>query len=205
MPARNTDKEYGENCYYHIYNRGANRTEIFHDEEDYSVFLNILKRHLSQRPCFDRVGREYRHLKKDISLLCYCLMPNHFHLLIYNKSKNGIELLMRSLATTYSMYYNKKYKHSGHIFQGVYKASLIEVEQYLDHISRYIHRNPKNYKTYDYSSYKALVGSWDVEWLDKEEFWNIFEGTTEEYKEFLDDYEDFKESIQEISEDLADN
>lgn len=203
MPARNTIKEYGEDCYYHLYNRGVSKATIFHDKNDYSVFLNTLKRHLSLKPHQDRVGREYRHLQKDVSLLCYCLMPNHFHLLVLNKSTQGIEQLMRSLATTYSMYYNRKYKHSGHIFQGVYKGSLIENDKYLSHISRYIHRNPQDYKSYSYSSYQALIKDWDVEWLDKKEFWNIFEGTPKEYEEFVGDYEDMKANMPEISEDLA--
>ena len=205
MPGRNTVKDYAAEHYYHIYNRGANKNVIFHEASDYKLFLYLLKRHLGIKPLLDKQQRPYRHLKDSVDLVSYCLMPNHFHLLVYNKEQNGIELLMRSVTTTYSMYYNKKYQHSGHVFQGIYKATLIESDTYLQHISRYIHRNPKNYMEYEYSSYKPLVKQYDVEWLSKKLLNDIFEGTIEEYEQFVADYEDYKESLEEITLDLADH
>ncbi len=204
MPSRNVIKEFGEGSYYHLYNRGVNKDRIFHDDQDYATFLNFLKRHLSKEPQSDRLGRSYKHLYKDVALISYCLMPNHFHLFVLNKTQRGIEELMRSIATSYSIYYNKKYQRIGPLFQGRYKASLIESEHYFAHISRYIHRNPSNYRTYSYSSYQALTKGWDVKWLNEAEFWNTFDGTIEEYIDFVDDYDDFKESLDFISEDLAD-
>lgn len=203
MPSRNSLKEFAGNAYYHLYNRGNNKQVIFQDEKDYAKFLSLLKRHLDLEPHFDKQKREYPHLRNQISLLSYCLMPNHFHLLVLNKEQRGIELLMRSVSTSYVAYYNKKYQRVGPLFQGRYKASIIDTEPYVQHISRYIHRNPPDYHEYKFSSLKALLEDWEMNWLDKMEFWNIFEGTPKEYLEFVDDYEDYKDTLDEIEFDLA--
>ena len=205
MPARNTIKEYAAEHYYHIYNRGVSKQKIFHEEKDYQYFLYLLKRHLSPEPVPDKYGRDYVHLYDSVKLVSYCLMPNHFHILIFNNEQDGMELLMRSVITAYSMYYNKKYDHPGRLFQGAYKASLIESEQYLQHISRYIHLIPKNYKDYPYSSYKPLIKNWDMPWLSNMLFKDVFEGTVKDYEDFVADHEDYKETLQEIGLDLADS
>ncbi len=204
MPAKNATKEYAADQYYHIYNRGANKAVVFHDKDDNVYFLHLLKRYLSPNIASDRFGRDAKNYHETIELISYCLMPNHFHLLILNKEPKGIEQFMRSLTTAYSMYYNKKYQHSGRLFQGTYKATLIDSDAYLQHISRYIHRNPSEYKTYDFSSYRAIVDDWHVEWLSNKLLDDIFEGSRKEYAEFVDDYEDYKEMLEEISTDLAD-
>lgn len=204
MPSKNSIKIHAAEQYYHVYNRGANKQNIFLEDSDYVYFLYLIKRHLGKEPVLDKYERAYRHLYSDVSLLAYCLMPNHFHLLILNKEPQGMEQLLRSVSTGYSMYFNKKYKRSGHVFQGVYKASMIESDKYLQHISRYIHLNPKDYKNYEYSSYRAMVQNWSVEWLDIKELMETFEGDMEDYKKFVADYEDYKEMLDEIKHDLAD-
>lgn len=204
MPSRNTIKVYGEKCFYHIYNRGAHKDLVFREEEDYTVFLSLFKRHLSKQPTRDPVGRQYRHLVSYVSLLNYCLMPNHFHLLCFNRQSQGIELLLRSISTAYSMFYNRKYSHSGHIFQGVYKATLIDSETYLQHVSRYIHLNAKRYQTYPFSSYRNLISKWNTEWLDTKMFWQHFEGTIKDYENFVSDYHDYRKSLETIQSQLAD-
>lgn len=78
---------------------------------------------------------------EEINLIAYCLMPNHFHLLLKQKSSNAIDGLMSSLGTRYSLYFNKKYKRVGSLFQGVYKAVQIESDEQLLYLSSYIHRN----------------------------------------------------------------
>lgn len=204
MPSRNSLKEFAGDAYYHLYNRGVNKQIIFTEDQDFVVFLSLLKRHLDKEPHFDKQQREYPHLPKQISLLSYCLMPNHFHLLIHNKESHGIELLMRSVATAYVSYFNRKYKRVGPLFQGRYKASMIDSDTYLQHISRYIHLNPREYEKYKYSSYKAIVENWNVGWLATEELMNTFEGTRKDYAEFVADYEDHKAMLDEIKHDLAD-
>lgn len=203
MPSRNTYKLYGEGQYYHVYNRGVNKENIFLDKQDYVYFLSLFKRHLSKEARKDRIGRQYLHLVNSVKLLSYCLMPNHFHLLLLNVEKDGVEKLMRSIATSYSMYFNRRHSHVGHLFQGVFKASSIESESYLQHISRYIHLNPKDYKNYPYSSYKAIVNGWDVEWLDSNALMDTFEGGRSDYADFVADYEGYKAMLDEIKHDLA--
>lgn len=157
MPAKNVIKLYAENGFYHLYNRGVEKRIIFQDEPDYKVFLSYLKT-LLEPPTpietrtivighytFEAPKRPLKNFYKEIELLAYCLMPNHFHLLIKQNSSRSIESFMRSLLTRYSTYFNKKYERVGCLFQGTYKAILVENENYLLHLSRYIHINPKNH------------------------------------------------------------
>lgn len=204
MPSKNAIKTYASGQYYHLYNRGANKEVIFHERPDYLYFLYLFKRHLSKHPLLDKAQRPYRHLYGKVELLAYCLMSNHFHLLVYNVEKTGIESLMHSVITAYSMYYNKKYEHSGRLFQGVYKASMITADQYLQHVARYIHRNPKNYERYAYSSYQVTVNQYQVDWLSNRLINEIFDGSIKEYESFVADYEDFKESWSEVKNSIAD-
>ena len=204
MPSRNSTKTLAEGHYYHVYNRGASKQAIFRDENDYTYFLYLLKRHLGTEEARDKYERPYRHLRSQVDLLCYCLMPNHFHLLLLNKEPTGIEQLLRSVSTAYSMYFNRKYQHSGHVFQGIYKASMIDHDAYLQHISRYILRNPDQYKSYSFSSYTALAQEWSVDWLSTDELLQTFEGTKKNFLQFIDDYEDYKNTLDDIEYELAD-
>ncbi len=112
---------------------------------------------------------------------------------------------MRSTMTAYSMFYNKKYSHSGHVFQGPYKASLVDSSQYLQHICRYIHRNPENYESYPYSSYISSIRNYSVGWVGNRLFTEIFDGTTKDYENFVADYESYKVSLELIATELADD
>jgi putative transposase len=204
MPSKNALKIYVKDSYYHVYNRGLNKATLFHDKQDYLCFLGLFKRHLMPEPQTDRFGREFRSLNDQVELLCYCLMTNHFHLLIYNLDENGIEALMRSVATSYSMYYNRKYSRIGPIFQGVYKAVLVGTDGYLQHITRYIHRNPEDYSNYDYSSYKNYLGKRNQKWLNPDRILELFD-STEEYIQFVRDYEKLdNEEVNEINSGFAD-
>src|SRR5450830_63642 len=125
MPTRNKVKQYGEDEYYHVYNRGVNKDLIFREDEDYWYFLRLFKRHLSPANDTDRYGRIVKKHHENIELVAFCLMPNHFHLLVYLKKSNGLVNLMRSIMTSYTMYFNKKYKRKGHLYQDVFLASRI--------------------------------------------------------------------------------
>ncbi len=103
MPGKNRVKVYAPDSYYHIYNRGVNKRSIFLDNYDYSVFLNLLKRYLGKEQAKDKSGREYNNLYGDIELLAFCLMPNHFHLLLYQKDENAMSTLMHGVTTSYTI------------------------------------------------------------------------------------------------------
>lgn len=160
MPAKNALKIYLENGYYHIYNRGVEKRLIFEDEQDYTVFLSYLKTYLLPKEkekllkFLTNSETSYREKEKtlqllrmnnfadEIKLLAYCLMPNHFHLLLKQNSQMTIDSFMRSLGTRYTSYFNKKYNRVGSLCQSVYKGVLIESEAQLLYLTSYIHRNP---------------------------------------------------------------
>jgi len=203
MPSRNVIKIDVEQSFYHVYARGHGRQRIFRDDEDYRVFLNLLKRHLSVNEVTDKYGKPYAHLRGQVELLSYCLMENHFHLLLYQSEKGAMTRLMRGVMTSYSSYYNKKYDSSGPLFETRYKASLISTDAYLMHISRYIHLNPTDWRAYPYSSISACFGiGGQTEWLQQDRIIELF-GTLPVYADFLDDTEDYEKSLDDIKYELA--
>ena len=182
MPSKNSVKTYAPNAFYHIYNRGVEKRNIFQDQQDYRVFLKYLKEYLSPPPnrkklmqtftlqgqTFQGIPRQVKNYTNEIDLLAYCLMPNHFHWLVYQYPKNAIQRFTQSMLTRYSMYFNKKYKRVGSLFQGKYKAAMITDETYLLHLSRYIHLNPQKYGvsiTKAYSSYGDFIGLRKTVWV----------------------------------------
>ena len=201
MPSRNVLKIDIPDSYYHVYARGHGKQKIFRDHEDFEYFLSLFARHLSDETAVSVSGREYAHLKEDISLLSYCLMNNHFHLLIYQKSSGAMSRLMRGIMTSYSMYFNKKYGSSGALFESRYKASRISSESFLMHISRYIHLNPKDWMAYPHSSiHSYYLGA--PEWLQSTPIIELF-GSLPKYADFLNDHADYKESLELIEDELA--
>ena len=142
MPGINLEKIYLSDSYYHVYSRGTNQDIIFRDDEDYAVFLNLFKRYLSDSPVQDQQGREYLWLHDQIELLAYCLMPNHFHILVTPLVDGGVSKFMQRLQTAYTMYFNKKHKRSGSLFGGTYKAQHVDKDEYLKYLFSYIHLNP---------------------------------------------------------------
>jgi putative transposase len=214
MPARNSIKISVENGYYHIYNRGANKQVIFENDQDFFVFLNYLKEALSPPQddlkietfeveingfTFQKPKRKPKNFYGKIDLVAYALMPNHFHLLIRQNTKDTMQAFMRSIATRYSMYFNKAHDRSGTIFQGIYKAVSIQDENYLLHLSRYIHLNPKeNFENLSkaYSSYANYIGLKNTPWLNPDSVLNYFNQPTNSefkkvntYKKFVENYQ----------------
>lgn len=204
MPGINIYKDYLPESYYHVYNRGVNKRTIFKDNADYVVFLGLLKRYLGEGTSANRNGVVFPSYKGKIELLAFCLMPNHFHLLIYQHHKDAMMMFMKSLGVAYSMYFNKKNKRTGPLFGQRYKASRITRNEYLLHISRYIHLNPKNYQSWEFSSLHYYLGDKQASWMSPERIMELFDGGTNEYRQFLADYEDYKEATREIKSELAD-
>lgn len=208
MPAKNILKQYLENGIYHIYNRGVEKRNIFMDNQDYKTFLYFLKIYL-QKPSDNSDDDSFRikssnkkNFSDKIELLCYCLMPNHFHLLIKQKEEKDITDFMRCLLTNYSMYFNRKHKRIGSLFQGRYKAVLVQDDNYLLHLTRYIHLNPIkkitkniNPEKYDYSSYKDYLGLRNTKWIKPNFILEYFKENKKDilinkasYKNFVESY-----------------
>lgn len=203
MPSRNVLKVDIPQSYYHVYARGTSRSEIFLDPEDYATLLNLFKRYLSEKQQHDKIGVPYPHLFQKLELLCFCLMPNHFHLLVYQEDPGAMQQLMRGVMTSYSRYFNKKYGRSGPLFETRYKASLIHDQKYLEHITRYIHLNPRDWRDYRYSSLMFYLGQQEADWLMPGRILCQFKDA-KEYLEFVEDYEASKRILDLIKHELAD-
>jgi putative transposase len=213
MPGKNSIKTYVDGGYYHIFNRGVEKRLIFQDTSDYGVFLSYLKDYLMPKDERSLIGKlsspllsskerdkiikiiRLNNFSQDITLLAYCLMPNHFHLFIMQKSSPTIDKFMKSLCTRYAIYFNRKYKRVGPLFQGSYKAVLTTNESQYLHLSRYIHKhaillqkNPS--QTEQPSSYPEYIGVRNTEWVHPEEILAFFSKTVSSmsYANFVNEY-----------------
>ena len=164
--ARPLRVEYSGAC-YHVVNRGNRRNQVFFSDSDYDLFLEKLA--------------EYVELY-EIDLFAYCLMPNHYHLFLRTKHAN-LGRFMQAFNTSYTISMNRKHGESGHLFQGRYKAQLVESELYKNVLSRYIHLNPVKVKSlknkllpnlkkrlcdYKWSSFRFYLGiAQKPEWLNR--------------------------------------
>ena len=165
-------KEFARGVIVHIYNRGNNRENIFYDDQNYRAFifriglaLGFGQKELSHELCnspHSRIRIVGTH-KNDFKLHAFCLMPNHFHLLIEQCGDISISKSISKICTSYARYINKKYKRVGHIFQDCFKAINMESNPQLMWTSAYIHMNPvkdgvvKNPSKYDWSSYNDFA------------------------------------------------
>jgi putative transposase len=180
MPSRNVIKQYLIDGWYHLYNRGINRQEIFLDDQDYSYFLSLCKKYLSPEAKIDPLTGLINptNLSDLVKLSCFILMPNHFHLLIKQSLENGITQLTQRIITSYVVYYNHKYSRSGPLFEGKLKGINIDNDAYLLHLSRYIHRNalslPCHSINYEYSSYAYFIGRKHAVWINSQPILDYF-------------------------------
>lgn len=202
MPTRNTRKIYSADHFYHVYSRGINKQAVFHNDQDRAFFISLFKRYLSEKPTFSPYRVPYKWFGGRLELVCYCLMPNHVHLLVYQHDEKAMAEFLHSLMTSYSMYYNQKYKHFGPVFQSRYLASLIDQDSYLEHITRYIHLNSKDWRTYPYSSIGYYTGNKHSSWLKPDKVLQKF-SSTNDYLTFVRDYEDHKQMLDELKLELA--
>lgn len=203
MPSRNVLKIDIPESYYHVYARGASRKEIFLDDADYRYFLSLFARYLSDEIQYDSVGRPYAHLSEHLELLAFCIMPNHFHILFYQTGSGAISTLMRGVMTSYSRYFNKKYDRSGSLFEMRYKSSRISNNEYLMHISRYIHLNRNDWRVWLYSSYVYYAAKRHAPiWLNTSKILSLF-SSRDQYLEFVADYEDNQRMRDMIKHELA--
>lgn len=146
MPRRSL--EFQPNRYYHLYNRGNNQQLIFFEPENYCHFLRLLRHHFITPRILDVVA--------------YCLMPNHYHLLVQLKTEQ-LSKGMQAMGLAYTKAINKRYQRVGSVFQGRFQAIEVDTSEYLLHLSRYIHLNPvkaglvEQAEDWAYSSYPEYV------------------------------------------------
>ena len=188
-------------CYYHIYNRGVEKREIFIDWRDYNRFLQTLDYYrifpLQMKLSDFKRGaiklKKIENQKEIIRIFCYCLMPNHFHFLVQQLEENGISRFLRLLSDSYTKYFNTKYKRVGPLFQGTFKARLIETDEYLLQLSKYIHRNPfphskRAFRSYPHSSYGYFLSGAEHPFCDTKFILSYFSTTYQDlgYQVFVE-------------------
>jgi len=137
---------------YHVFNRGAHKNDVFTNLDDFrrfqlGLFLAnhsepILMRDVLNRQKYREPFSVYPVDKTLVDVLAYALLPNHFHLVLRQKSEGGITRFMKKLVGGYSMYFNLKYQHSGTLFQGIFKSKHLDSEAYFKWIFAYVHLNP---------------------------------------------------------------
>src|SRR3989344_2005241 len=201
---------------YHVYNRGVEKRKVFLQEQDYYRFVHDLfefndseyteKLYIplsSRKPQIPEVGLpEFHKRKLLVDILSFCLMPNHFHLMLHQRTDNGITEFMRKLGTGYTNFFNKKYERVGALFQGKYKAIHISKDHHLLYLPYYIHLNPldmishtwrdgtiKNIKqaetylgAYRWSSYLDYTGKKNFPSVIEKNFLVTLLGSPEDYK-----------------------
>lgn len=167
--------------YYHVFNRGNNKQNIFYDQKDWARLLFLIL--YFQSPVnLQNIGRQTSRFVQNrilnisddiieeiiknryVELINFAFMPNHFHLTLYELKKGGISTYMQRILISYTKYFNIKHEKVGHLFQGPYKIVHIENNEQLLYLSTYIHRNPREIKgwtnkegDYPWSSYQDYV------------------------------------------------
>lgn len=206
MPGRITPLVTGE--FYHIFNRGSEKRDIFTQSRDYSRFQKTFYYYhfLGRKPSFSKFAKsqlssfEPNPNKKLVDIICYCLMPNHFHFLIKQLKDNGISTFISQLSNSYTKYFNTKYRRIGPLFQGAFKAVLVETDEQFIHLSRYIHLNPvvsgltKRLNDYHWSSYLEYINGKGF-YCSPEEILSFYP-SPDSYTEFCEDQIDYGTSLE---------
>ncbi len=164
--------------FYHFYNRGAHRRSIFCEEDNYIFVLRKMKHYCR---------------KLALTLIAYCLMPNHYHWLIRQDGEHRAGLLPQRVFNSYTKAYNKRYDHSGTLFEGNYKVIHVQEEAHLLHLCRYIHANPvkdglvARLTDWPYSNYPEWIGIREGTLVNRAFIRAYFE-TPDAYRRFVRDY-----------------
>ena len=170
-----------EGAFYHVINRGNAGADLFISRSDRERFFANL----------EKAVERYR-----IKIHTYCLMTNHYHLLIETPQAN-LSRAMKWINVSYAAYFNRKRKRSGHLFQGRYKSILVQADEYLKQLSRYIHLNPLRAKmvedpgAYEWSSYPAFIGQMEApQWLETDWLLDLFgkrrKNASQRYRRFVE-------------------
>lgn len=217
MPLRST--VFVNNQYYHVLNRGVAESFIFNDSYDYQRFTKLMnfyrykrpslsfskyhKLSLDQRKEFDEKLKESG--KSQVEIFAYCLMPNHFHLLLKQITERGIQKFLTNLQNGYAKYYNIKSKRYGPLFQSRFKAKIIQTDEVFLHISRYIHLNPttsylvstKELVSYPWSSLPLYFKSQNESFVNTSFILKMV-GGKDMYKKFIYNQVDYQRKLQKI-------
>ncbi len=204
---------------YHIFNRGVERRSVFMNKREYQRAVDTIRyyQHMQIPKKFSEylnlsseakeiyLNNIYSKLNKQIELISYSLMPNHFHLLIKQKEEQGITKFMSKFTNSYTKYFNTKHSRVGPLFQGLFKAVLIETTEQLIHMSRYIHLNPASafiiqpneLEEYNWSSYPEYINPSTNNLCNSSLVLNNFK-STHHYRNFILDHVSYARELEKI-------
>jgi len=186
--------------FYHVYNRGVEKRQVFSSQRDYERFLQTIYYYQFSGPkpklsTYKRFKfKEFYNNPKIVEIVCYCLMPNHFHFLLKQVKENGIQEFMSKLSNSYAKYFNTKHKRVGPLWQGQFKAISVDSDEQLIHLSRYIHLNPivadltNDLTNFEYSSYNEFIDLNNRNFSSPESILSYFSDNNT-YKDFVKNYE----------------
>lgn len=216
MPYRATPL--ANNEYYHIFNRGVAHQPTFLLNSDYERFLlSISYYRFANLPCklsrLLQIPKDERYQilsslekadEKSVEIISFCLMPNHFHLLLQQIKDGGISKFMKQITDSYTRYFNTKHDRVGPIYQGAFKAVHINTDEQLIHLSRYIHLNPlvsfivreEGFLDYPWSSLKDFINE-QSGFANPKPVLDFFK-SPDQYKEFVMDQVDYGKELEKI-------
>lgn len=218
MPYRKIPFVTGER--YHIFNKSVAGQPIFLDKWDYKRVLEVMQFYCFQNPglrfsYYNRLQVDLKisfwndlikNGKKQVTLLAFCFMPNHFHFLLKEAEENGIKTFLSNFQNSYAKYFNTKTERKGAVFLSMFKGVRIITDEQLIHVNRYIHLNPltsyiiKNtneLETYQWSSYIDYLGIRKERIVDKELIMGLLK-TTERFRNFTLDQTDYQRELEKI-------
>jgi len=207
-----------ENEYYHVFNRGLDRRPTFTDKREYERAVNLIKfyRHkitpMRYSQLLDQEAKtrmvileELFKSDRNVDIICYCLMPNHFHFLLKQLVENGVTKFISNFTNSYTRYFNTKNERAGALFQGIFKAVHIETDEQLIHLSRYIHLNPvvsevirgDRAEDYAWSSYREFLSLDNKGICEKDSILNFFKNP-DNYNQFVLDQINYAKELEAI-------
>lgn len=213
MPGRVVPLVTGE--YYHLINRATDDRNLFTRPLDFKRFLKAVYYYQYTGPkqrLSDYSPKTSLWVPKPenrlVEILAYTLMPNHFHILVRQIKDSGISAFMSQVQNSYTRRFNTKYKRKGPLFQGSFKSVLIESDEQLLHVSRYVHLNPvvaklvENLEDWECSSYREYIGVKEG-FCSKDKILDFFT-SIQKYDAFLKDQIDYGQSLESIKHHLQD-
>lgn len=205
--------------YYHIYNRSIAGYKIYNSSRDYQRFVNSiiyylnpipkvsLSRYLEYTPVKKAELIKFKKGKKLLDVVCYCIMPTHFHLLIKQNRDDAIATVMANIQNSYTRYFNTKHKRKGPLWESKYKNIHIESDEQLLHLTRYIHLNPfsagivNNISEWKWSSYNEFIeGSENIC-----SYKYLIDLPTRKYQTFINDRKGYQKELSIIKSILMDD
>lgn len=203
---------------YHVFNRGLDRRNIFTDKREFERAKRLIKfyRHIEIPARFSKVYQLHVEIRdevlenlynsnRQVNILCYCLMPNHFHFLLQQNTEKGVSTFLANFTNAYTKYFNTKNERSGPLLGGTFKAVHIESDEQLLHVARYIHLNPivscvikdDQVANYLWSSHREYLSITDDEITQKDLVLQMFK-SVEDYQSFIMDQAEYAKELEAI-------